>query len=93
VLTLFNQVADAGHRFAQSLRATYVNLSLRRQTHRELERRNAELALEVGERTRVAEALARSEERLRLAMEATAFGTFESHISTNRTVSTLDALR
>jgi PAS domain S-box-containing protein len=77
VLTLFNQVADAGHRFAQCLRATYVNLALRRG-------RNAELALEVSERTRVAEALARSEERLRLAMEATAFGTFEWDTSTNR---------
>jgi PAS domain S-box-containing protein len=42
------------------------------------------LPQDIEERSRAAEELARSEERLRLAMEATALGTFEWEIATDR---------
>jgi len=45
---------------------------------------NAEEEVEIDARGEAAEALARSEERLRLAMEATALGTFEWDILTDR---------
>jgi PAS domain S-box-containing protein len=62
---------------------TFVRTLLR---HRDLPHASngTPVLLEPNEQMRAAEALARSEERLRLAMEATALGTFEWDIQTDR---------
>jgi PAS domain S-box-containing protein len=53
--------------------------------HRNMSEPDVEpIVSDLDERMRAAEALARSEERLRLAMEATALGTFEWDIQTDR---------
>jgi PAS domain S-box-containing protein len=77
LLCAIGQVAAVGHR----IRTASERRSGDPETMRD---RLAELSREVTERSRVADALVRSEERLRLAMEATDFGTLEWEIEPDR---------
>src|ERR1700742_1004365 len=78
-MTRIRSFADLAHAAAAGL-----TRMIRPHTLHDLRVRNDELALEVEERKRALEALARSEERLRLAMEATALGTFEWDVQNDR---------
>jgi len=84
LLTSVANVAAASYQVVKAMRALAADSAARAEMHRELEQRNVELSLEIAERKRVADALRRSEQRLRLAMESTSLGTFEWQIQTDR---------
>lgn len=81
LITTLADVAGAACRTVSALRAFEAHRALFERIHDEVQTRNVELSIEVEERKRIADALQRSEQRLRLAMEATEMGTFEWDIA------------
>ena len=81
LITNLADVAGAACRTLSALRGFEAHRALFERIHEEMQTRNVELSIEVEERKRIADALHRSEQRLRLAMEATAMGTFEWDIA------------
>jgi PAS domain S-box-containing protein len=84
LLTNLANVAGAACRLISALRIYEADRHLRDRIFDEIQTRNVELSIEVEERKRIADALKRSEERLRLAMEALDLGTFEWNIPADR---------